>query len=129
MEVDKVADMVADMVVDKVADMVADVVADMKRDKVADIVADLEMNKFVMLQFGERVGHGDWLIWTKLFDPKLTRLVCLLSFVSLFSCQRQTHSEETLPGILASFLHPISTFGSVSQFYLGQKPLTGKTST
>ena len=31
------------------------------------------------IKFGERVGHGGWLIGPKLIDPKLTRLVHLLS--------------------------------------------------
>ena len=39
-------------------------VADMEVDKVADIDIDME------IQFGERVGHGGWLIGPKLFDPK-----------------------------------------------------------
>ena len=52
LEVNKVADMVADMEVDKVADMeldkvvdkVADMVAEMEVDKVADMVADMEVD-------------------------------------------------------------------------------------
>ena len=49
-------DMVADMEVDKVAD------------KVADMVVDININ--MEMQFGEKVGHGGWLIGPKLSRPK-----------------------------------------------------------
>ena len=55
--------MVTDMEIDKVADMVAD----NKEIKKIDIDINME------IQFGERVGHRDWLIGPKLFS-KLTRL-------------------------------------------------------
>ena len=55
------------------ADMELDIVADMEVDKVADIevdmVADMEVD-MVDIQFGERVGHGGWLIRPKLFQPE-----------------------------------------------------------
>ena len=47
---------VADMVADMVTDMEVHMVADMELDKVADME----------IQFGERVGHGGWLIGPKL---------------------------------------------------------------
>ena len=62
MEVDKVADIVADKKI-KFADMKLDMVADMKVDKVANMVADINME----IQFGERVGHGGCLIGPQLF--------------------------------------------------------------
>ena len=43
----------------------------MEVDKVADIVAkemDIDIN--MGIQFGERVGHGGWLIGPKLFRPE-----------------------------------------------------------
>ena len=60
--------------------MEVDRVADMEVDMLADIDIDINME----IQLDERLGHGDWLIWPKLFRPKLTRLACLLSFASLF---------------------------------------------
>ena len=77
--------MVSDMEVSKVADKVAYMVADM----FAKMVADKKKRKNYInismeIQFGERVGHKGWLIRPKIFDQKLTRLACLLSFVSLF---------------------------------------------
>ena len=39
-------------------------VADIEVDKLADIDIDME------IQFGERVGHGCWLIGPKLFRPE-----------------------------------------------------------
>ena len=62
------------MEVEKVSDKVADMVADKEVDKVANMVA----------------GHGCWLIGSKLFDPKLTRLAssfyhCL--YVYSINCQ------------------------------------------
>ena len=68
-----VAYMVADMEVDKVADMMADMVADIEVDMVADIDINME------IQFGERVGHGCWLIGPNFFFPKPTRLAHPLS--------------------------------------------------
>ena len=44
--------------------MELDMVADMEVDKVADMVADIDIN--IEIQFGERVGHEGWLIWSKL---------------------------------------------------------------
>ena len=55
--------MVADLEVEKVADKVADMVAD----KVADKKIDIDININMDIQFGERVGHGSWLIGPKLF--------------------------------------------------------------
>ena len=51
---------------DKVADIEVDMVADMEVDMVADIDIDIDME----VQFGERVGHGCWLIGPKLFRPE-----------------------------------------------------------
>ena len=48
--------------------MELDMVADMEVDKVADMVADSDIN--MEIQFGERVGHGGWLIGPKLFRPE-----------------------------------------------------------
>ena len=43
----------------------------MEVDKVADIVAkEIDVDINMEIQFGERVGHGGWLIRTKLFRPK-----------------------------------------------------------
>ena len=90
---DIVADMVAAIEVDKMADMVADMEVDHATDKVADMVVDevavevvsteIQISQFLpkfhnfdqisqfllnftILQFSERVGHGGWLIGTKL---------------------------------------------------------------
>ena len=50
------------MEVDKVADNEVEVVADMEMD------IDIDME----IQFGERVGHGAWLMvnWAQTFSPK-----------------------------------------------------------
>ena len=48
-------EMLADMEVDKMADMEVDL----------GMVADIDIN--MEIQFGERVGHGGWLIGLKLF--------------------------------------------------------------
>ena len=69
MEVDKVADIVADKKI-KFADMKLDMVADMKVDKVANMVANMVADINMEIQFGERVGHGGWLIRPKLFQPE-----------------------------------------------------------
>ena len=69
-ELDMVADMVADIEVDKLADMVAH----MEVDKVSDMAADKQSLKCSKTKC----------IGPKLFDAKCTRLVCLLSFTSLF---------------------------------------------
>ena len=61
-------DMVSDMEVDKVADIEVDIVADMEVDMVSDIKIDIHIN--MEIQFGERVGHGGWLIGPKLFRPE-----------------------------------------------------------
>ena len=74
------ADMLFDMVANekkekkKVADMELDMMADMKVDKVAAMIApkndidiDIVINVKMQIQFGERVGHGGWLIGPKLF--------------------------------------------------------------
>ena len=45
--------------------MEVDIVADMEVDMVADMVADIDIN--MEIQFGERVGHGGWLIGPLLF--------------------------------------------------------------
>ena len=37
-------------------------------DKVADMVVDININ--MEIQFGEKVGHGGWLIGPKLSRPK-----------------------------------------------------------
>ena len=57
--------------------MVADLAADMEVDKVADMFADIVAKKGTYFgkkkkgtQFGERVGHRGWLIGPKFFRPK-----------------------------------------------------------
>ena len=67
--------MVADMEVDKVADKVADIVAENK-EKI-----DIDIN--TEIQFGERFGHGGWLIGPKLFRP-LAYLTCVSSKLCKF---------------------------------------------
>ena len=52
------------MELDMVAYVEIDKVADIEVDMVADIDIDME------IQFGERFGHGGWLIGPKLFRPK-----------------------------------------------------------
>ena len=44
----------------------------MEVDKVADMVADMEVdiNNNMEIQFRERMGHGGWLIGPKLFRPE-----------------------------------------------------------
>ena len=49
------------MEVDKVTDRVADMVAENKKN-----VISIKLE----IQFGERDGHGGWLIGSKLFQPK-----------------------------------------------------------
>ena len=63
-------DMVVDMDVDKVVDIEVDMVADLEVDKVADMEVDMETDIDIEIQFGERVGHGGWLIRPKLFQPE-----------------------------------------------------------
>ena len=62
------------MVVDIKVDKLADVVAHMEVDKVSDMAADKQSLKCSKTKC----------IGPKLFDAKCTRLVCLLSFTSLF---------------------------------------------
>ena len=56
--------------------MEVDMVAGMEMDKVDDMVADMLTDKKINIgikmeiQFGERVGHEGWLIGLKLFRPK-----------------------------------------------------------
>ena len=69
-------DMVADMEVDKVADMEVDMVSDIKIDLNIDIKIDIHIN--MEIQFGERVGHGGWLIGPKLFRPEAHRACFIL---------------------------------------------------
>ena len=59
-------DMVVDMDVDKVVDIEMDMVANMEVDMETDIDIDIDIE----IQFGERVGHGGWLIRPKLFQPE-----------------------------------------------------------
>ena len=68
--------MVADIEVDKAADMVANMVSDNKK---IDIDIDINME----IQFGERVGHGGWLIGPKLFRPE-AYLTCVSSKLCAF---------------------------------------------
>ena len=52
----------------------------LKQFETIDIATDINME----IQFGERVGHGGWLIGRTHFSyPKLNRLAHLLSFASL----------------------------------------------
>ena len=60
-----------------VADIEVDMVADMEVDMVADIDIDIDID--MEIQFGERVGHGCWLIGPNFFFPKPTRLAHPLS--------------------------------------------------
>ena len=57
--------MVADVEMDKVADMFADIVAEKGRYSITQFG-----KKKKGTQFGERVGHGGWLIRPKLFRPE-----------------------------------------------------------
>ena len=54
--------------------MELDMVTDMEVDKVDDIgvnmVADIDVDINMEFQIGEIVGHGGWLIGSKLFRPK-----------------------------------------------------------
>ena len=61
-------------------------VADMEVDKVADMVADIDIN--IEIQFGERVGHGGWLIGPKLFRPKPLYPACASSKLCDFILHR-----------------------------------------
>ena len=70
----KLANIELDMVVDIKVDKLADVVAHMEVDKVSDMAADKQSLKCSKTKC----------IGPKLFDAKCTRLVCLLSFTSLF---------------------------------------------
>ena len=88
-----VADMEMGMVADKKRkkekvelDIEVDMVADMEVDKVADMEEDnkFDININMEIQFGERVGHGGWLIGPKLFWPKAIPVAFILSFASLF---------------------------------------------
>ena len=54
------------MDVDKVVDIEMDMVANMEVDMETDIDIDIDIE----IQFGERVGHGGWLIRPKLFQPE-----------------------------------------------------------
>ena len=66
-----------------------DIDIDIDIDIEIDIDIDIDIDINMEIQFGERVGHGGWLIGPKLFDPKLTQLACLPDFVSLLdSCLR-----------------------------------------
>ena len=104
MEVDKVADMeadkMADIEVDMVADIEVDTVADMEVDMVADININININ--MEIKFGERVGHGGWLIGPKLLDPKLTRFAHLLSFASLLYKREIAQGGQTFLDLVRS---------------------------
>ena len=104
MEVDKVADMeadkMADIEVDMVADIEVDTVADMEVDMVADININININ--MEIKFGERVGHGGWLIGPKLLDPKLTRFAHLLSFASLLYTREIAQGGQTFLDLVRS---------------------------
>ena len=81
MVADKMTGMVANMVADKknekkVADMKLDMVSDIKIDLNIDIKIDIHIN--MEIQFGERVGHGGWLIGPKLFRPEAHRACFIL---------------------------------------------------
>ena len=57
-------------------------VADMEVDKVADMVEEkneIGININMEIQFGERVGHGSWLIGPKLFGPEALPDLCVFS--------------------------------------------------
>ena len=77
---------------DMVTDMEVYMVADMEVDKVADME----------IQFGERVGHGGWLIGPKLLDPKLTRFAHLLSFASLLYKREIAQGGQTFLDLVRS---------------------------
>ena len=42
----------------------------MELDMVTDMEVDIEVDMEKEIQFGERVGHGGWLIGSKLFRPE-----------------------------------------------------------
>ena len=92
-EVNKVADMVADMEVDMVVDELTNILVGEVTNMEVDMVADMEVHKVAVMevnevadnlarrrrvpnlerrrkkgsQFGKRVGQGGWLIGPKLF--------------------------------------------------------------
>ena len=76
--------MEADMKVNKVADIEVDMVSDMEVDMMADMVANIDINIYINMeiQFGERVGHRDWLSGTKLFRPEACASSKLCEFSS-----------------------------------------------
>ena len=69
------AQMMADMVADMEVDMMVDMVTNMEVDTILtrfhnfDQISHFRPN-FTMLQFGERVDHGGWLMGPNFFDPK-----------------------------------------------------------
>ena len=52
----------------------------MKTKKLDDMVIDINME----IRFGERVGHGGWLIGPNLFRPKACPAFACSSFASFF---------------------------------------------
>ena len=95
-------DMVADMEVDKVVDIEVDIVTDINIDINIDIDIDIDINVNINMeiQFGERVGHGGWLIWSKLFRPKAYP-ACASSKLSEFIWG--AGSKNTMLNIVPSF--------------------------
>ena len=71
-----VAEMEVQMVANIEVDKVADMVADNKKKNDIDIYINME------IQFGERVGHRDWLSGTKLFRPEACASSKLCEFSS-----------------------------------------------
>ena len=67
------------MELDMVAYVEIDKVADIEVDMVADIDIDME------IQFGERFGHGGWLIGPKLFRPEAFP-TCVSFFREITTC-------------------------------------------
>ena len=63
-------------------------VADIEVDKVADIDIDME------IQFGERVGHGGWLIGPKLFDPACASSQLCEFFSFYFRLQQMIQNDS-----------------------------------
>ena len=73
-----VADMVADMAVDMEVHMVTNLT---RRRRVPNLARRINVT-----QFGERVGHGGWLIGPKLFRPEACVSSKLCEFISWTPC-------------------------------------------
>ena len=85
--------------------MVAYKVADMEVDMVADIDIDININ--MEIQFGERVGHGGWLIGPKLLRPEAYPACAFSKLCEFFLVSSTSWRNNTLCYALTTLFNHI----------------------